>query len=105
MTTSTGSANQLSQIAATPLTGSRMGRSEAPGSWFEALADAWGQTLDQQAARIEQLANGVGNGGTDNPSQVTQMTAEALRMNFLSNASHTSIDSVGKALETMARKG
>lgn len=104
MTTSFTPSN-LSSLAATPLTGSRMGRSPAPGTWYEALADAWGKTLDGQAARLEQQADGIGNQGVDNPSQVVKLTAEAMRMTFLTNASSTTIDSVGKALETMARKG
>lgn len=92
------------QLAATPLTGQRMGRSEASGSWFEALSQAWGQTLDNQAAQIEQRAATLMQ-GQDNPSQIAQLTAESLKMSFLANSSSTSIDSVGKALETMARKG
>jgi len=95
----------MGSLAATPLTGSRMGRSEAPGTWFEALANAWGATLDNQAARIEQMSDAVGNNGQDNPSQITKLTAESLRMSFMANSSSSSIDSVGKALETMARKG
>lgn len=95
----------LGSLAATPLTGNRMGRSEAPGTWFEALANAWGATLDNQAARIEQMSDAVGNNGQDNPSQITKLTAESLRMSFMANSSSSSIDSVGKALETMARKG
>jgi hypothetical protein len=76
-----------------------------PGTWFEALADAWGQTLDGQANRIEQMSSQVGEGGGDNPSQITKLTAESMKMSFLANSSSSSIDSVGKALETMARKG
>ena len=76
-----------------------------PGTWFEALADAWGQTLDGQAQKIEQMSNSVGQGGGDSPSQITKLTAESMRMSFLANSSASSIDSVGKALETMARKG
>ncbi|UVO50031.1 hypothetical protein M0208_05665 [Sphingomonas sp. SUN019] len=94
----------LSTMATAPLTGNRMNKGENPGTWFEALADAWGQTLDGQANRIEQMSNSVSQGG-DNPSQITQLTAESLKMSFLSNSSSSSIDSVGKALETMARKG
>jgi hypothetical protein len=95
----------LSTMATAPLAGNRMNKGENPGTWFEALADAWGQTLDGQASRIEQMSNSVGQGGGDNPSQITQLTAESLKMSFLSNSSSSSIDSVGKALETMARKG
>lgn len=94
----------LGSLAAAPLTGSRQ-RGEAPASWFEALANAWGQTLDNQAARIEVQSQQVGTQGGDQPSQIVQLTTESLRMSFLANGSSTSIDTVGKALETMARKG
>lgn len=93
----------LGAMAATPLSGNRMSKGSAPGTWFEALADAWGQTLDQQASRIETMGDAVGAGG-DNPSQITKLTAESMRMSFMANSSSSSIDSVGKALETMARK-
>ncbi|WBY09108.1 hypothetical protein PIB19_07060 [Sphingomonas sp. 7/4-4] len=63
-----------------------------------------GQTLDKQATRIEAMSNEVGNNGSDNPSQITKLTAESMRMSFMANSSSSSIDSVGKALETMARK-
>lgn len=97
----------LGMMAAAPNMGSRMnkGGSGGPGTWFESLADAWGQTLDGQAQRIEQMSNQVGQGGGDNPSQITKLTAESMRMSFMANSSSSSIDSVGKALETMARKG
>jgi hypothetical protein len=94
----------MGTIAATPLTGNRMGRSGAPGTWFEALSQAWGQTLDNQASRIEQMSSQISDNGQDNPSQITKLTTESLRMSFMANSSSTSIDSVGKALETMARK-
>jgi len=42
--------------------------------------------------------------GEDSPSRVHELTAESLRMGFLSNSSHTSLTSVASALETMARK-
>lgn len=95
----------LANLAATPLTGSRMQRDRAPGNWFEAFASAWGQALDNQAAAIEQKSDMVANAGADNPSQITLLTAESMKMSFLANSSHSSLDSVSKALETMARKG
>jgi hypothetical protein len=95
----------LSALQTTPLTGDRSSRGKGSGTWFESLAASWGQTLDNQAARIEQMSDQVGAGGTDNPSQITKLTAESLRMSFMANSSSSSIDSVGKALETMARKG
>lgn len=102
MTTTINTA--MGNLAATPMTGSKMVRNSGEGTWFEALSQAWGQTLDNQAARIEQMSDSVGQGG-DNPSQITKLTAESMRMSFMANSSSTSIDSVGKALETMARKG
>ena len=94
----------LTNLSAPPLTGIRMSKGSAPGTWFEALADSWGQTLDKQATRIEAMSNEVGTNGSDNPSQITKLTAESMRMSFMANSSSSSIDSVGKALETMARK-
>lgn len=75
-----------------------------PGSWFEAMAHSWGQVLDQQAGKITELAEQVGPGGDDKPSVMAMLTAESLRMNFMANSESTSVDSVGRALETMARK-
>ncbi len=72
-------------------------------SWFEKMAEAWGDALNTQATRIVDKADQVAN-GFDSPSEITQLTAESLRMNFISNSSHTSLTSVGAALETLARK-
>ena len=91
--------NPLSLVAAAP-----MGQQKnANGTWFEAMAQAWGQTLDTQADRIQQQSDVV-SGGDDTPGAITQLTAQSLKMSFLSNSSHTAISSVGQALETMARK-
>lgn len=72
-------------------------------SWFEEMADAWGTALNAQATRIVEKADEV-SGGMDTPAEITELTAESLRMNFISNSSHTSLTSVGSALETLARK-
>ncbi len=76
----------------------------ADGSWFEAMAEAWGQALDRQASRIETQSTQLGDQGIDSPAAITQLTAESLKMTFLSNSSHTALSSTGSALETMARK-
>lgn len=93
----------LADLAAgTPLF-SAGGRSR---NWFEAFAGAWGAALDNQAARIEQQSQTIsGEQGNDNPSEITRLTAESMRLSFMAQSSHTSLDSVSKALETMARKG
>lgn len=97
----TVNATGLNAISAAPSTSFR---ARGQGSWFEAFADAWGRALDTQAIKIEQMSEKLGE-GNDKPSDVTLLSAEAMRLNFISNSSHTSLDSISKALETMARKG
>jgi hypothetical protein len=92
--------NPTSLIAAAPMTQDKKANS---GSWFEAMAQAWGQTLDSQADRIQADSNDI-SGGNDSPSALTELTTQSLKMTFMSDNSHTSISSVGEALDTMARK-
>jgi hypothetical protein len=92
----------LSTLATAPVNGST-GSKSSGGSWFEAMADAWGQALDRQAGDIEAKSAAMSTGG-DKPADVTELTAMSLKMSFLSNSSHTAIATVGSALETMARK-
>lgn len=73
------------------------------GTWFEAMAEAWGQALDNQAAKIEDQSAAL-RGGDDSPSRITELTTQSLKMSFMSNSSHTSITSVSSGLETMSRK-
>jgi hypothetical protein len=94
------SMQSLRMMAQAPTLGSR---AKGTGNWFEAFANAWGQALDNQAAKIETASDNLEAGG-DKPSDITKLSAESMRMSFMSNASHTSLDSVSKALETMARK-
>jgi hypothetical protein len=73
-------------------------------SWYEAMAKAWGNVLDQQAGEITALSDQIGNGGQDQPSTVTLLTAASLKMQFLATNSSTSNNSVGQALDSLARK-
>jgi hypothetical protein len=73
------------------------------GSWFEAMAKAWGSTLDSQAGRITELSGSIG-GGNDQPSAMIALTSESLRMQFISNNASTSINSIGDAFKTLASK-
>ena len=73
-------------------------------SWYEAMARAWGQTLDAQAEVISTLSDSIGAEGGDQPSAIVQLTAESLRMQFLSNNAATANNSVGQALESLGRK-
>ncbi len=97
------SSTLLSTLAATPANGSTGGKSSTDGSWFEAMAQAWGEALDKQASDIEAKSAGMSAGG-DKPADVTELTAMSLKMSFLASSSHTAVSSVGSALETMARK-
>jgi hypothetical protein len=72
-------------------------------SWYEALAKAWGQVLDGQAGKLEALSDRI-DGGDDQPSTLTQLTAASSKMQFMATSSATSLNSVGTSLETMARK-
>jgi hypothetical protein len=92
----------LNTLASTPTSTTRS-NGTGGGSWFEAMADAWGQALDKQAGDIETKSMAVSAGG-DKPADVTELTAMSLKMSFLASSSHTAISTVGSALETMARK-
>jgi hypothetical protein len=43
------------------------------------------------------------DGGDDQPSTLTQLTAASSKMQFMATRSATSLNSVGTSLETMAR--
>ena len=92
----------LACLAATPMTSQNESKKNNSGSWFEAMANAWGAALDRQAFTIDGLSRELE--GNDTPSAITTLTAESMKMGFLSNSSHTSIAAVGEALSTMARK-
>jgi len=97
--------NPLTQMALAPTTTQQQSSSNGKGgTWFEAMARAWGEALDKQAATIQQESDALSNQGTDTPAAVTELTAQSLKMGFLSNSSHSAISSVGEALSTMARK-
>lgn len=92
--------NPLSVMATAPVAGKQ---SAGSGTWYQAMAEAWGQTLDAQAGKLEALGTEIASGG-DKPSALTQMSAESLKMGFLSQSSHTALSSTGEALKTMAQK-
>jgi uncharacterized protein YukE len=73
-------------------------------SWYEAMAKAWGQALNQQAHVITELSDQVTNAGQDQPSQITQLTAESMRFSYIATNASTATTSVGEALQTLGRK-
>ena len=92
--------NPVSVMATAPNDGKKAAGS---GTWFQAMAEAWGQTLDAEANTLQGLADQISSGG-DQPSTLTLMSAESLKMGFLSQSSHTALSSTGEALKTMAQK-
>ena len=84
-------------------TGGGRASSADSGSWYEAMSRAWGQTLDAQAAKITTMSDAISAGG-DQPSNMVKLTAESLKMQFMSNNAATSQNSVGQALETLGKR-
>jgi hypothetical protein len=75
------------------------------GSFFEAMARAWGEALDKQAATIEAQSNAVNSSGDDKPSALIELSAQSMKMQFFSSSAQTSNSAVGESLQTLARKG
>lgn len=94
--------NPLAMLATASMSGTQ-NRNGKAASWYELMADAWGKTLDAKATEIESASDELSS-GNDKPAHITKMTMLAQQMGFMSNSAHTSLQSVGTALETMARK-
>lgn len=99
-----GFGNYIGQVSTGASAGGMRGSSNGSGgSWYEAMSKAWGSTLDAQAAKITGLSDTIAAGG-DQPSNMVQLTAESLRMQFISNNAATSQNAVGQALETLGKR-
>lgn len=72
-------------------------------SWYEAMSRAWGQSLDAQASQITEMSAAIRTGG-DQPSNLVQLTAASLKMQFMSNNAATSQNATGQALETLGKR-
>lgn len=85
--------------------GARAGSSSSSSnSWFKAMADAWGARMDSQATRITQLSDSIGSSGNDQPSNMVALTAESLRMQFLSQNASTSMNATAQAIEALSKR-
>lgn len=80
------------------------GGGSSSNSWFEAMARAWGQRMDAQASRITALSDQIGSSGNDQPSNMVALTAESLRMQFLSQNASTSTNATAQALEALSKR-
>lgn len=77
--------------------------SSSGSSWYEAMSRAWGSALDGQAAQITEMSSAIRSGG-DQPSNMVQLTAASLKMQFMSNNAATSQNATGQALETLGKR-
>ena len=100
-TMSSSMAQTLSQASA--LSGAAAPSHATTQSWYEAMAQAWGQAMNNQAQVITNLSDQI-NSGQDTPAQITQLTAESLRFSYLATNASTSTTSVGDGLESLGRK-
>jgi hypothetical protein len=73
-------------------------------SWYEAMAKAWGQALNNQAQVITDLSSQLTDNGQDQPSTVTQLTAESLKFSFMATSASTATTSTGQGLDSLGRK-
>jgi hypothetical protein len=76
---------------------------ERSDSWFEAMAQAWAEVMDRQAEQVVALSGEL-TAGRDDPGTAIQLQAQAQKMSFLATGASTSINSVGNALEVLAKK-
>ncbi|HEY2464506.1 MAG TPA: hypothetical protein VGI32_10635 [Steroidobacteraceae bacterium] len=105
-TVNTSAGQSLSQ---TLTRGSLMAAAGTPStsdvkSWYEAMAKAWGQSLNNQANVLQQESNQLNNTGADQPSVITQLTADSMRFSFLATSANTATTSVGDGLNSLGRK-
>ena len=108
LTSSGSTATSAGGLSQTLSTASALSGAGAPStattqSWYEAMAQAWGQAMNNQAQVITNLSDQI-NSGQDTPAQITQLTAESLRFSYLATNASTSTTSVGDGLESLGRK-
>lgn len=94
----------LQQLALSNLQQSPNTTGKRPTNFFEALSLAWASALDRQAQVVANKSQTVADGG-DQISDMTLLTAEASKLNFMATSSNTSMSESSKALEAVARKG
>lgn len=72
-------------------------------SWFEAMARAWGEGLDQQAGEVTQLSQEMRT--SDSVGKTVELQAQVQRLSFLSESASNSVKSAAQAMTSLARKG
>ena len=67
--------NTLNQYSVQIAASTQPAQVKGKGGMFEALAQAWAQALDKQAATIQEKSDAI-SGGNDTPSAITELTTE-----------------------------
>lgn len=75
---------------------------ETHADWYRSLANAWGKALDGQAQKLVDTANSIND--SSSVGDALMVSAQAHQLSFMSNAASTTSNSVGQALETLAKK-
>jgi hypothetical protein len=96
--------NPLTQLVLTNLPTTNTNTKTTSGNFYEALARAWGESLDRQAQIISDKSAELNQEGNDTPGAITQLTAESAKISFMAQMSQTSMSQSAKALETVAQK-
>jgi len=75
-------------------------------SWFEAMARAWGQSLEREQDGIQETVNEMqtGQGDSDSVENKVELQAQIQRFSFLSSASSNTIKTAGDTLDKLARR-
>lgn len=85
-----------------PKTNRSKGSAQQQTDWYHSMAKAWGNALDNQAQKLVDTANSIGEDST--VGDALMVSAQAHQLSFMSNAASTTSNSVGQALETLAKK-
>lgn len=72
-------------------------------NWIEAVAQAWGVVLDDQTEQIVTASDKVA-GGDSRPSAVADLSSKSQMLGLLTSAQKTSMEAIGEASQTLARK-
>ena len=97
--------NGAAPLFVTPQTVNKSsGKGQGAATWYEALAQAWGQVLDNKAGELVASSNDIGNNGLNNPSAILKASALAQEFSFLSSQSATATNSIADGLQAVAKR-
>jgi len=99
MTTTNSNVSSLQQLILTPTQQPRSSTSNV----FQALAQAWSQTLDNKAQEVADKANELNQDGNDTPGKVTLLSAAASELAFTANSAQNSISQYAESLKAVSK--